>query len=183
MFLSVICGKVYPLKSPWCPVWYTSSSSFLFFLMIFIFSIKAGLQCSVSFLLYSKETQSHIHICILFLTLSSIMLHHKWLDIVPSAVQWDLIAYPFQRQLFASVNPRFPVHPTPSPLATTSLFSKSMRFFSCGKVHLCCVLDSRYKWYHMILSFSFWPTTLSMRDSSYIHVAANGIILFLFMTE
>ena len=27
-----------------------------------------------------------------------IMLHHKWLDIVPSATQQDLIANPFQRQ-------------------------------------------------------------------------------------
>ena len=34
------------------------------------FPIIAGLQCSVGFLLYSKVTQSHIHICILFLTLS-----------------------------------------------------------------------------------------------------------------
>ena len=39
-------------------------------LMIFIFSVIAGLQCSVNFLLYSKVTQSHIHIYILFLTLS-----------------------------------------------------------------------------------------------------------------
>ena len=43
---------------------------FCFFTMIFIFSIIAGLQCSVNFLLYSKVTQSHIYI--LFLTLSSI---------------------------------------------------------------------------------------------------------------
>ena len=70
----------------------------LFFKMIFIFSIMAGLQCSLNFLLYSKVTQSHIHVYILFLTLSFIMLHHKWLDIVPSAVQQDLIANLFQRQ-------------------------------------------------------------------------------------
>jgi len=55
--------------------------------MIFIFSIIAGLQCSVNFLLYSKVTQSHVHIYILFLTLSSIMLYHQWLDIAPSAIQ------------------------------------------------------------------------------------------------
>ena len=30
---------------------------------------------------------------ILFLMLSSILFHHKWLDIVPCAIQWDLIAY------------------------------------------------------------------------------------------
>ena len=31
-----------------------------FLLIIFIFSIILGLQCSVNFLLYSKVTQSHI---------------------------------------------------------------------------------------------------------------------------
>ena len=43
------------------------------FLMFFIFSIIAGLQRSVSFLLYIKVTQSYTHIYILFLTLSSII--------------------------------------------------------------------------------------------------------------
>ena len=43
-------------------------------LMIFIFSITVGLQGSVNFLLYSKVTQAHIHIYILFLTLSSMPL-------------------------------------------------------------------------------------------------------------
>ena len=39
-----------------------------FFLMIFIFSAVAGLQGSADFPLYSKVTQSHIHVHILFLT-------------------------------------------------------------------------------------------------------------------
>jgi len=64
--------------------------------MIFIFSIIAGLQCSVNFLLYSKVTHLHIHLYILFSHI--ITLHHKQLDIVPSAMQQDLIAYPLQRQ-------------------------------------------------------------------------------------
>ena len=66
---------------------------FIFFLIIFIFSIIVGLQCSVNFLLYSQVTLSHIHIYILFLTLSSTMCHAKWLDIVPSAIQQDKIWY------------------------------------------------------------------------------------------
>ena len=49
-----------------------SDSIFLFFIsffkMIFIFSIKAGLPCSVHFLLYSEGTPSHTHVYILFLT-------------------------------------------------------------------------------------------------------------------
>ena len=72
--------------------------------MIFVFSIIAGLQCYVNFLLYSKVTQSDIHVYILFSHI--IMLHRKWLDVVPSATQQDLIANPFQRQQSASINPK-----------------------------------------------------------------------------
>ena len=48
----------------------------------------AGLQCSVKFLLYSRVTQLHIHVYMLFCPL--IMLHHEWLDIVPIAAQMEL---------------------------------------------------------------------------------------------
>ena len=47
------------------------------------------------FLLYRKVTQSFTHTHILFLVLSSIMFYHKWLIIVPFAIQQGLIAYPF----------------------------------------------------------------------------------------
>ena len=40
-------------------------------------------------------TQLHTHVYILFSPI--IMLHHKWLDIVPRATQQDPIANPFQR--------------------------------------------------------------------------------------
>ena len=36
------------------------------------------------FLLYSKVTQSYVYTYILFITLFSIMFHHKWLDIAGS---------------------------------------------------------------------------------------------------
>ena len=51
------------------------------------------------FLLYSKVTQSctytytHVYIHILFLTLSSITFHHKWLDIFLCAVQQDFKSF------------------------------------------------------------------------------------------
>ena len=61
----------------------------LFFFFWWFYLFPAGLQCSVNFLLYSKLTQSHIHIYIPF---SHIMLHWKWLDTVPSAIQQELIA-------------------------------------------------------------------------------------------
>ena len=43
------------------------------------------------FLLYSKMTQ----LCVYIYSLSSIMVYPKRLDLVPCAVQQDLIAYPF----------------------------------------------------------------------------------------
>ena len=109
--------------------------------MIFIFSMVAGLLCSVDFLLYSKVTQSPIHVYIPFSHI--ITLNHMWLYIVPSTIQQDLIAYPFQRQQFVSINPNFPVHPIPfpSPLATTGLFSMSMIFFSTFYFKIDFVLD------------------------------------------
>ena len=64
----------------------------------------------------------------------------SWLDIIPSATQQDLIANQCQRQYFASINPKLPIHPTPSPshLSTTNLFAKSMIFFSVERF-ICAV--------------------------------------------
>ena len=56
------------------------------------------------FLLYGMVTQLHMHVYILFSPI--ITLHHKWLDIVLSATQQDLTANPFQKQQFASINPK-----------------------------------------------------------------------------
>ena len=64
--------------------------------MIYTFFIITGLKSSVNFLLYSTVTQLQIYVYILFSHI--IMLHHKWLDIVSSATQQDLIVYPFWRQ-------------------------------------------------------------------------------------
>ena len=62
--------------------------------MIFIFSIIAGLECSINFLTV-QQGDPVTNTCIHFFS-QIIMLHHKWLDIFPSAIQQDLIAYPFQ---------------------------------------------------------------------------------------
>jgi len=63
------------------------------------------------FLLYSMVTQLLIQCIRSFSPI--IMLHHKWLDRVPSATQQDLIANLFQRQESASINPKFPSIPLP----------------------------------------------------------------------
>ena len=79
--------------------------------MIFIFSILAGLQCCQFSTVHQSDPATHIYTHSFSHIISFIMLHHKWLDIVPSAIQQDLIAYPLQMQEFASINPGFPVHP------------------------------------------------------------------------
>ena len=100
------------------------------------------------------------------------MLHHKWLDRVPRAVQQDLIAYPLQMQSFASVNPKLPVHPSPSssPLATTSLW---VSFLCKGSF----VPYSRFQICDILWDLSFWLTSLSMRVSSSIHRIHIGHLL------
>jgi len=94
-------------------------------------------------LLYSKVTQSYIH-----RHSSQVIFHHdlsQEYDIVPCAVQQDLIAYPLHMQQFASTNPKLPVHPTlsPSPSASTGLFSMSLSLFLfCREVSLHHILAS-----------------------------------------
>ena len=67
-------------------------------------------------------------------------------------------------------------YPQP-PLATTILFSINMFLFH-RYVHLCHILDSTCKWYHTVFVFLFLAS-FNMIISRSIHVAANGIILFL----
>ena len=72
---------------------------FFYFLMIFIFSIVVGLKCSGQFsTVQQSDPVTYAYVYILFLTLSSIMFYHKWLDIIPCAIQQDVLAYPLQMQ-------------------------------------------------------------------------------------
>ena len=85
----------------------------------------------------------------------------------------SLFIHPIYEFAFANPSPC-----APSPLATASLFSKSVSLFMfCRYVHLCHILDSTYKWYHMVFVFLFL-TWLSVIISRSIHVAANGDKLF-----
>ena len=59
--------------------------------------------------------------------------------------------------------------PPLSCLATTSLFSVSVSLFLfCRWVHLCRILDSTYKWYHMVFVFLFRKYFLISRLISYV---------------
>ena len=73
--------------------------------LLIIFKIIVDLQWSVNFCL-TVEWLSYTYICIyihiLFLTLFSILFHPKGLDIVPCAIQQDLIAYPHHLFTFSN---------------------------------------------------------------------------------
>ena len=66
----------------------------------------------------------------------------------------------------------------PTPLATTSLSSMLVCFHFVNKF-MCHILDSTYKWYHIVFAFLLL-NSLSIIMSRSISVAANGIISFLF---
>ena len=80
-------------------------------------------------------TKLHLHVYIFFLPF--VLLQYDYLDIVLKATQQDLIVNPFQ---VVSDNLKIPIPPTPSlsSWAATSLFSKSMTFFSV-EMFLCAV--------------------------------------------
>ena len=117
----------------------------------------------------------HTHTHILFLTLSSILMHHKWLNIIPCPIQPDPIAHPLQMQQFAFTNPRIPIYPTPSPLS----HGKNKTFFH---VHdLFCFVDRSFLPYFRLhikviilccLYLSFW-LYFRMRVSSSIHIKCS----------
>ena len=83
-------------------------------------------------------TKSHINMYIIFPPI--VVLRCKYLVIVLNATQQDLIVNPLQEQEFESINPKLLIPPTPSlsPQAATSLFSKSMIFFSV-EMFICAV--------------------------------------------
>ena len=58
----------------------------------------------------------------------SIVVYHRILNTVPAK---DFVVYPFYIYQFASANPKLPIQPLPTPslLATTSLFSVSVILF------------------------------------------------------
>ena len=92
-----------------------NASIFSFFLILFFFpAVQRGDQVTLT--------------CMHFFP-PFVQLQYKYLDIVVDATQQDLLVNPFQ---VVFDNPKLPIPPTPSlsPQAATSLFSKSMIFFS-----------------------------------------------------
>ena len=76
------------------------------------------------------------------------------------------------------IKPASPVSPTLAGGVFTTSATWEALFLFCRYVHLCLILDSTYKWYHMVFVF-FWLTLLGMISISF-HVAINGIISFFY---
>ena len=94
------------------------------------------------------------------------------LNIVPMLYIRTVFIHPVWNSLnvLISDSQSFPL-PPPLPLGNHKSDSISVSLvLLCRYVHLCHILDSMCKWYHMYLSFSFWLTSLRMIIS-----AANGI--------
>ena len=127
---------------------------------IFVFYIILDLQSSIDFYCTAKSP-SHTYIYkSIFLKLSSIMSPHKWLAIVPCAIQQNLIWLIHSKcnclRLLTPNSQSIPLPPSP-PRQPQVYFPSPWVcfFFSCGKAHLWYLLESRYKWYHMVFGFLF----------------------------
>ena len=87
-----------------------------------------------------QQSDLVIHTCML-LHFFSIMVYHKILNIAPCGIQRTLVFI-----LYIGVCICQSQIPNPSPLAPTSLLSIPVSLFLiCTQVHLCRMLDSKYK--------------------------------------
>ena len=121
-----------------------------------------------------QQNDSVIHWCV-YILFPLWFITGCWIQfpVLYSRELLSLFIHPIYEFAFANPSPC-----PPSPLATTSLFSKSVSLFMfCRYANLCHVLDSTYKWHHMVFVFLFL-TWLSVIISRSIHVAANGDKLF-----
>ena len=71
--------------------------------------VIVDLQCCINF---CCRAQCFSYPCIFF----SILVYHRMLNIVPCAIQQDLVVYSFSVKYLASADPKLPIHPSPAPL-------------------------------------------------------------------
>ena len=106
------------------------------------------------------------------------LLQYYWLHSL-SYTFLGFISFITQSSYFLIFLTHFTLSPTPSPLASTSLFSVSMNLFLFCYVCLSVLfLDTTYKWNKQYLSLLAWLISLSIISSRSIHAFANGKILF-----
>ena len=112
----------------------------------------------LQFLLYSKVTQSYIYI--------HSFCHTVFHYVLSQEIGYSSLCYTVGPHCLSiskcnslhllTLNSQSIPLPPPAPLATTCLFSMSMSLLLfCKWVHLCPILDSTYKWYHMVFIFLF----------------------------
>ena len=91
------------------------------------YSSVADLQCCANFCCTTKWPSHNIEHSLSYIIF--VMVYPKGLDIVPCAVQQDLIASKCTTLHLLAPNSQFIPLPLPPPLATTSLFSTSVSLF------------------------------------------------------
>ena len=61
-----------------------------------------------------------------FFIMVSILVYHRMLNIVPCAIQQDLVVYSFSVKYLASADPKLPIHPFPTLSLPMQLLALSM---------------------------------------------------------
>ena len=142
---------------------HTHTYFFLGVFMIFIFSIIVDWQCSVNFY-YTAKWPIYS-----FLTLFSIRFHCKWLDIVPNAIyiRTSLLIHSKCNSLHLSTLDTQSIPLPPLPLGNHKSVLHVHHFCSCGKVHLCHILDCRY-----VLSYG-----ICLSLSGLLHLVWESLVL------
>ena len=170
---ALYCKAVWDQRNNWfihrAPKWRGSGScqcQFLFLLhevrKRFIFTVCSAHFFSIYFMAVElihnavfvstapwSDSVIHTHTC--FLKFFSILVYHRMLNLVPCAVQEDLIVYPSYTRQFASANPKLSTHPFPTPASRppwqSQVCSLHLSLFLFPRsVHLCHILASTHKW-------------------------------------
>ena len=129
------------------------------------------------FLLYSKVSQSYIDTFLK--VLFSIVVYPRRLDTVPCACSGTSLRFHSECNSLHLPIPSSLFIPLPLGNHKFVLQVCESSFYFVVRFICAQVLDSTYKWYHVILVFLFL-TSCSMIISSYIHVAVNGTFSLFF---
>ena len=118
---------------------------FIFFLILLKYSWFTMFHfcCAIEWLSYTYP--------FFFIFFSSMVYHGIW-NIVPWAIQRDLVVYPFYDKSLHLLTPTSQSIPSSSfhPLTTKVCFLYLWVCCFCRYVHLCHILDSTCKWYMIV---------------------------------
>ena len=86
-----------------------------------------------------------IQLTVFIFFLISIMVYHRILNIVPYAIQQELVVYPSYTYQFESANPKLPIYPSLTLSWQPQVCSVCLRVCFCLQIRL--FVDSTHKWY------------------------------------